>query len=108
MQQYREAKEKHPDMLLLFRIGDFYELFGEDAETAHKLLGLTLTTRDQTLTMAGFPHHQLEAYLHKLLKEGRRIAICDQVEESLARGPIRREVTRVETPEGDPSAHGSA
>ena len=54
MQQYREAKEKHPDMLLLFRIGDFYELFGEDAETAHKLLGLTLTTRDQTLTMAGF------------------------------------------------------
>ncbi len=51
-------------------------MFGEDAETAHKLLGLTLTTRDQTLTMAGFPHHQLETYLHKLLKEGQRVAIC--------------------------------
>src|SRR2546425_6860746 len=79
-------------------MGDFYELFGEDAETAHKLLGLTLTTRDRTLTMAGFPHHQLEVYLHKLLKEGQRVAICEPVEESLARGPIRREVTRVVTP----------
>ena len=98
MQQYRAAKEKHPDMLLLFRLGDFYELFDQDAETAHKLLGLTLTTRDRILTMAGFPHHQLEAYLHKLLKEGQRVAICEPVDESLARGPIRREVTRVVTP----------
>src|SRR6267154_2678761 len=78
MQQYHAAKEKYPDMLLLFRMGDFYELFCEDAETAHKLLGLTLTTRDRTLTMAGFPHHQLEVYLHKLLKEGQRVASCDQ------------------------------
>src|SRR5207244_9491331 len=93
MDQYRAAKEKHPAMLLLFRMGDFYELFGEDAETAHKLLGLTLTTRDRTITMAGFPHHQLEVYLHKLLHEGQRVAICEPVEESLARGPIRREVT---------------
>ena len=85
-------------MLLLFRMGDFYELFDQDAETAHKLLGLTLTTRDRTLAMAGFPHHQLEVYLHKLLKEGQRVAICEPVEESLARGPIRREVTRVVTP----------
>lgn len=98
MEQYLAAKEKHPDMLLVFRVGDFYELFGEDAEAAHKLLGLTLTTRDQTLTMAGFPHHQLEVYLHKLLKEGQRVAICEPVDESLARGPIRREVTRVVTP----------
>lgn len=98
MQQYRAAKEKHPDMLLLFRMGDFYELFDQDAETAHKLLGLTLTTRDRTLVMAGFPHHQLEVYLHKLLKEGQRVAICEPVEESLARGPIRREVTRIVTP----------
>ena len=98
MQQYRAAKEKHPDMLLLFRMGDFYELFDQDAETAHKLLGLTLTTRDRTLSMAGFPHHQLEVYLHKLLKEGQRVAICEPVEESLARGPIQREVTRVVTP----------
>ncbi len=79
-------------------MGDFYELFGEDAETAHKLLGLTLTMRDRTITMAGFPHHQLEVYLHKLLHEGQRVAICEPVEESLARGPIRREVTRVVTP----------
>ena len=98
MQQYRAAKEKHPDMLLLFRLGDFYELFDQDAETAHKLLGLTLTTRDRTIMMAGFPHHQLEVYLHKLLKEGQRVAICEPVEESLTRGPIRREVTRVVTP----------
>lgn len=97
MEQYRVAKERHPGMLLLFRMGDFYELFGEDAETAHKLLGLTLTTRDRTITMAGFPHHQLEVYLHKLLHEGQRVAICEPVEESLARGPIRREVTRVVT-----------
>ena len=98
MERYQTAKEKHPDMLLVFRLGDFYELFGEDAETAHKLLGLTLTTRDRTLTMAGFPHHQLETYLHKLLKEGQRVAICEPVDESLARGPIRREITRVVTP----------
>jgi MutS domain I len=98
MQQYQAAKEKHPDMLLLFRMGDFFELFGDDAETAHRLLGLTLTTRDGTLTMAGFPHHQLESYLHKLLKEGQRVAVCEPVDESLARGPIRREVTRVVTP----------
>lgn len=96
--QYRAAKEKYPGMLLLFRMGDFFELFGEDAETVHKLLGLTLTTRDRTLSMAGFPHHQLEVYLHKLLKEGQRVAVCEPVEESLARGPIRREVTRVVTP----------
>lgn len=98
MEQYRAAKEKHPGMLLLFRVGDFLEMFGEDAETAHKLLGLTLTTRDRTLPMAGFPHHQLEVYLRKLLHEGKRVAICEPVEESLARGPIRREVTRVVTP----------
>ena len=98
MEQYRTAKERHPGMLLLFRLGDFYELFDEDAETAHKALGLTLTTRDRTITMAGFPHHQLQAYLHKLLNAGQRVAICEPAEDSLARGPIRREVTRVVTP----------
>ena len=98
MQQYRAAKEKHPDMILLFRMGDFYEVFDADADTLHKLLGLTLTTRDQTIRMAGFPHHQLETYLHKLLKENQRVAICEPAEESIARGPIRREVTRVVTP----------
>jgi hypothetical protein len=98
MQQYRAAKDRHPDMLLLFRMGDFYELFDQDAETAHKLLGLTLTTRDRTVAMAGFPHHQLETYLHKLLHAGQRVAVCEPVEESLDRGPIQREITRVVTP----------
>src|SRR5829696_9220633 len=99
MQQYRDAKAKHPDMLLLFRMGDFYELFEDDAQTAHKVLGLTLTSRDKEMPMAGFPHHQLEAYLHKLLREGYRVAVCDQVEDaSQAKGLVKREVTRVVTP----------
>jgi DNA mismatch repair protein MutS len=99
MQQYREAKDRHPGMLLLFRMGDFFELFDGDAETAAKVLGLTLTSRDKTIPMAGFPHHQLESYLHKLLRAGHRVAICDQVEDpAQAKGLVRREVTRVVTP----------
>jgi hypothetical protein len=98
MEQYRAAKARHPGMLLLFRIGDFYELLGEDAQVAHQLLSLTLTTRDRTISMAGFPHHQLETYLHKLLHEGQRVAICEPVTESQTRGPLRREVTRIVTP----------
>ncbi len=99
MQQYREAKERHPGMLLLFRMGDFYELFHDDAELAAKALGLTLTSRDKTVPMAGFPHHQLENYLRKLLQQGHRVAICDQVEDpALAKGLVRRDVTRVVTP----------
>jgi DNA mismatch repair protein MutS len=99
MQQYREAKERHPGMLLLFRMGDFYELFFEDAELVARVLGLTLTSRDKTVPMAGFPHHQLEGYLRKLLKSGHRVAVCDQVEDpAQARGLVRREVTRIVTP----------
>src|SRR5262249_29842573 len=100
MQQYREAKERHPGMLLLFRAGDFYELFHEDAEVISRVLGLALTTRDGTIPMAGFPHHALEVHLRRLLKAGHRVAICDQVEDaSQAKGRlIRREVTRVVTP----------
>lgn len=99
MRQYEEAKARHPGMLLLFRMGDFYELFGDDAETASRLLGLTLTSRDKTIAMAGFPHHQLEGYLHKLLKLGHCVAVCDQVEDpAQAKGLVRREVTRVVTP----------
>src|SRR5262245_45278901 len=99
MQQYREAKERHPGMMLLFRMGDFYELFDGDAELAAKVLGITLTSRDKTVPMAGFPHHQLEAYLRKLLLAGHRVAICDQVEDpALAKGLVRREVTRIVTP----------
>ncbi len=99
MQQYREAKDRHPGMLLLFRMGDFYELFDEDAKLAAGILGLTLTSRDKSIPMAGFPHHQLENYLHKLLRAGHRVAVCDQVEDpAQAKGLVRREVTRVVTP----------
>src|SRR5437773_5063725 len=99
MQQNREAKERYPGMLLLFRMGDFYELFDADAEVAARVLGLTLTSRDKTIPMAGIPHHALEPYLHKLLRAGHRVAICDQVEDpALAKGLVRREVTRVVTP----------
>lgn len=99
MQQYRAAKAAHPGMLLLFRMGDFFETFSEDAELVSRVLGLTLTSRDKAIPMAGFPHHQLESYLRKLLQTGHRVAICDQVEEaSQAKGLVRREVTRVVTP----------
>src|SRR5581483_10645854 len=99
MQQYQDAKERHPGMLLLFRMGDFYELFNDDAEVVSRVLGLTLTSRDKQIPMAGFPHHQLEPYLRKLLHSGHRVAICDQVEDpALAKGLVKREVTRVVTP----------
>src|SRR5262249_33683755 len=100
MQQYREAKERHPGMLLLFRAGDFYELFYEDAELVSRVLGIALPSRDGKAPMAGFPHHALEVHLRKLLRSGHRVAICDQVEDAAqAKGRlIRREVTRVVTP----------
>src|ERR1700737_3201069 len=99
MQQYQEPKQRHPGMLLLFRMGDFYELFDDDAEVAARVLGLTLTSRDKTIPMAGFPHHALENHLRNLLHSAHRVAICDQVEDpSLAKGLVRREVTRVITP----------
>jgi DNA mismatch repair protein MutS len=99
MHQYRAAKEAHPGMLLLFRMGDFFETFGEDAELVARVLGLTLTSRDKTIPMAGFPHHQLESYLRKLLQGGHRVAVCDQVEDAAqAKGLVKREVIRVVTP----------
>jgi DNA mismatch repair protein MutS len=98
MQQYRDAKARHPGMMLLFRMGDFYELFEDDAVAAARVLGLTLTSRDKTVPMAGFPHHQLESYLQKLLRLGFRAAVCDQVEDpATAKGLVKREVTRVVT-----------
>jgi len=102
MQQYHDAKKACGDALLFFRMGDFYELFHEDAKIAAKAVGLTLTSRDKTsnpVPMAGFPYHQLDGYLGKLIKMGHRVAICEQVEDpKKAKGLVKREVTRVVTP----------
>ena len=99
MQQYREVKEQHRSALVLFRIGDFFELFGADAETAVHVLGLTLTSRDGTLPMAGFPHHALDVHVLKLVRAGHTVAVCDQVENPAeAQGLVRREVVRVVSP----------
>jgi DNA mismatch repair protein MutS len=100
MQQFREAKERHPGTIVFFRNGDFYELFEEDAEVGSRLLGITLTRRDKDIPMAGVPHHALERYLGKLLQAGHRVAICEQMEDPRqVRGrPVRREVVRVVTP----------
>lgn len=103
MQRYLEVKAQHPHAILLFRMGDFYELFYEDAVTASKAVGLTLTSRDKgspnPIPMAGFPYHQLDSYLQKLVRAGFRAAICEQMEDpKLAKGPVKRDVTRVVTP----------
>ncbi|MBX3411402.1 MAG: DNA mismatch repair protein MutS [Pirellulales bacterium] len=101
MQQYEDAKQACPDALLLFRMGDFYELFFEDAKTAARVLNLALTSRDKgenPVPMAGFPYHQLETYLARLIQAGLRVAICEQVEDpKKAKGIVKREVTRVVT-----------
>jgi DNA mismatch repair protein MutS len=101
MRQYQDAKAACPDALLLFRMGDFYELFFDDAKTAARVLNLALTSRDKgenPIPMAGFPYHQLETYLGKLIAAGLRVAICDQVEDPKeAKGLVRREVTRIVT-----------
>ena len=102
MQQYEHAKEACGDALLFFRMGDFYELFYEDAKTAARELGLTLTSRDKgenPIPMAGFPHHQLDGYLGKVIASGHRAAVCEQVEDpKKATGLVKREITRVVTP----------
>ncbi|MFN5468030.1 MAG: DNA mismatch repair protein MutS [Pirellulaceae bacterium] len=102
MRQYMEAKAACGEALLLFRMGDFYELFYEDAKTVAKALGLTLTARDKgdnPIPMAGFPHHQLDGYLAKLIRQGFRVAVCEQVEDPKeAKGIVRREVQRIVTP----------
>ena len=85
MKQYFDLKAKHPDAVMLFRCGDFYETYSEDAVTASEILGITLTKRangqGKTVEMAGFPHHALDTYLPKLIRAGRRVAICDQLED---------------------------
>ncbi len=103
MQQHRAIKQKYPDAILLFRVGDFYETFGEDAIHASRILGITLTKRNNgsagSSELAGFPHHALDTYLHKLVKGGFRVAICDQLEDpKFAKGIVKRGVTEMVTP----------
>jgi len=103
MQQHKAIKQKYPDAVLLFRVGDFYETFGQDAVIASQVLGITLTKRNNgaaaSLDLAGFPHHALDTYLHKLVKAGYRVAICDQLEDpKLAKGIVKRGVTEMVTP----------
>jgi DNA mismatch repair protein MutS len=103
MQQHRAIKQKYPDAILLFRVGDFYETFGDDAVRSSAVLGITLTKRNNgaasSLELAGFPHHALDTYLHKLVKAGYRVAICDQLEDpKTAKGIIKRGVTELVTP----------
>ncbi|MEM6331076.1 MAG: hypothetical protein AAF790_12595, partial [Planctomycetota bacterium] len=118
MQQYHRAKEAAGDALLLFRMGDFYELFYDDAKEAARLLGITLTARDKAASlergveptpMAGFPYHQLDTYLAKIIRAGRRAAVCEQVDSPAsaggeagpaaaakpAKGLVRRDITRI-------------
>ncbi|MCZ8229604.1 DNA mismatch repair protein MutS [Flavobacterium sp.] len=103
MKQYNEIKRKYPDACLLFRVGDFYETFGEDAIRASKILGITLTKRgagsDTETALAGFPHHSINTYLPKLVKAGLRVAICDQLEDpKMTKTIVKRGVTELVTP----------
>ena len=103
MQQHNAIKKRYPDAILLFRVGDFYETFGEDAIVTSRVLGITLTKRNNgaafSSELAGFPHHALDTYLHKLVKAGHRVAICDQLEDpKQAKGIVKRGVTEMVTP----------
>ncbi len=103
MKQHKDIKTKYPDAILLFRVGDFYETFGEDACIASRVLGITLTKRANGaathIELAGFPYHALDTYLHKLVKAGYRVAICDQLEDpKLTKGIVKRGVTELVTP----------
>ncbi|HNW77171.1 MAG TPA: DNA mismatch repair protein MutS, partial [Bacteroidales bacterium] len=103
MKQYGSIKAKYPDALLLFRVGDFYETFGEDAVKASSILGIVLTKRANgsasSIELAGFPHHSLDLYLPKLVKAGLRVAVCDQLEDpKLAKNIVKRGVTELVTP----------
>jgi DNA mismatch repair protein MutS len=103
MQQHRAIKQKYPDAILLFRVGDFYETFGQDAIIASKVLGITLTKRNNgaaaSAELAGFPYHSLDTYLHKLVRAGYRVAVCDQLEDpKMVKGIVKRGVTEMVTP----------
>src|SRR6266511_4851949 len=104
MRQYLDAKQRHPDAILLFRMGDFYEMFYEDALVAARALDLTLTSRSKDangggIPMCGVPFHAIDAYIARLVKKGFRVAICEQVEDPRkAKGLVKREVVRVVSP----------
>jgi DNA mismatch repair protein MutS len=103
MKQYLEIKGKHPDAILLFRVGDFYETFSDDAIKASEILGITLTRRANgsasSVELAGFPHHALDTYLPKLVRAGQRVAICDQLEDpKLTKNIVKRGITELVTP----------
>ena len=102
MQQYKRLKAQYPDAILFFRMGDFYEMFYEDARIASKVLGLALTSRTKgegAVPMAGVPYHAVDSYLAKMIRAGYRVAICDQVEDpALAKGLVKRDLTRLVTP----------
>src|SRR6184192_921549 len=103
MRQYRQFKEQYPGYVLFFRMGDFYEMFWEDAKLAAKTLGVALTSRNKgaadEIPMAGVPFHAVEGYLRKMIAAGHKVAICEQTEEAgQAKGLIQREVVRLMTP----------
>ncbi|MBP6515787.1 MAG: DNA mismatch repair protein MutS, partial [Chitinophagales bacterium] len=103
MKQYNQIKSKYPDAILLFRVGDFYETFGEDAKKAAAILGIVLTKRSNgkasEVDLAGFPHHSLDTYLPKLVRAGYRVAICDQLEDpKMTKTIVKRGVTEMVTP----------
>ena len=101
MRQYYQTKAKHPDALLLFRVGDFYETFGEDAITTSRVVGIVLTSRNNggnDVELAGFPYHSLDVYLPKMVRAGYRVAICEQLEKPQPGRVVRRGVTEIITP----------
>ncbi|MDD3536322.1 MAG: DNA mismatch repair protein MutS, partial [Candidatus Cloacimonetes bacterium] len=103
LRQFFEVKEKHPDKIVLFRMGDFYETFFDDAIIASKILNITLTSRnkndEKSIPLAGFPYHALDNYLDKLIKGGHKVAICEQIENPKeAVGLVKRDVTEIITP----------
>lgn len=103
MRQYMELKEKYQDCLLFFRLGDFYEMFFEDAKTASKELDLVLTGRDcgmsERAPMCGVPYHSVDVYINKLIQKGYKVAICEQLEDpALSKGLVERDVIRIITP----------
>lgn len=106
IKQFDDLKKKHPDALLIFRCGDFYESYREDAEACASILGITLTKRQKEgIAMAGFPYHALDTYLPKLIRAGKRVAICDQIE--AAKPLVKRGITELVSPsETEPKRRG--